>query len=539
MVTEGLDARPREAGIQDSVPMFGNSPRDQHKHRFWLLVAGLAVLIVGWAVLGLISEGTWFAVVSPKAQVGVEAAAALGRLFSALVLLLFPSEERAHRMRWVAAGLVVMAVGSLLFGYVAPLLASDFGPNTSMYGALVVRTLSSALIAIGLYPRQPAPLTRRIGLITLGAFAGLSLAVVVLSHQLPFLIRERTFEELVARRRSLLPVLTPWHFALALVPLGLSVLGALGAIRRFHDERLEGWLVIAMVLAVGSQLHYLFWPTTYSTVLTSSDVLRLAFAAVVAVGAVVELRRIAVERAALLAAEQEQTRRLKELSVLRADFTAMVAHELGNPAASIRGFADVLLTGALDPQQQAEAINVIRSEAGVLTAIIGDMQTAATVERDDFSVQLRPVRLSVLVADAATYGRALPGDHPFTVVGSPDTDVMVLADSFRIRQVLRNLLSNAAKYTPAGRPIELHVSVEGRFAHLEVCDHGDGIAPDEISRIFEKFRRGRDVTGRKIPGVGLGLYLSRRIVQAHGDDLDVRSTVGAGSTFGFELEVVQ
>ncbi len=117
--------------------------------------------------------------------------------------------------------------------------------------------------------------------------------------------------------------------------------------------------------------------------------------------------------------------------------------------------------------------------------------------------------------------------------------MVVCADEYRIGQVLHNLLSNAAKYSPEGAPIELRVRVNAGHACIEVCDHGKGIPPDDLTRIFEKFGRGRDASGQKIPGIGLGLYLSRRIIRAHGGDITVQSTLGVGTVFGFELEIVR
>jgi signal transduction histidine kinase len=113
----------------------------------------------------------------------------------------------------------------------------------------------------------------------------------------------------------------------------------------------------------------------------------------------------------------------------------------------------------------------------------------------------------------------------------------VLADPERIGQVLRNLLSNAAKYSPKGTPIELRViGKEGRV-RVEIADQGRGIHPDDVPRIFEKFGRGNDREKHKTPGVGLGLYLSQRIVRRHGSELTVQTRVGEGSVFGFELRV--
>jgi signal transduction histidine kinase len=242
------------------------------------------------------------------------------------------------------------------------------------------------------------------------------------------------------------------------------------------------------------------------------------------------------ERDALLEAEQEHARRLAELAVLKADFTAMVVHEFGNPLAAIRGLADMLATGRLAPDQQAGAIAMLQSEVKLLTILLADMRVAASIERDDFTIQPRDVPLGMLAADATMFAQSLPGAHPFTT-NLPE-DVVVHADPYRIGQVLRNLLGNAAKYTPEGTPIELRATLSADRVQIAVVDYGPGIAPDDLERIFEKFGRGRDQGGRKVPGVGLGLYLSRRIIQAHGTELEVESTVGRGSVFAFELERV-
>jgi signal transduction histidine kinase len=105
---------------------------------------------------------------------------------------------------------------------------------------------------------------------------------------------------------------------------------------------------------------------------------------------------------------------------------------------------------------------------------------------------------------------------------------------------LRNLLSNAAKYSPEGAPIEIRSSsgaTPGRV-RIEVADRGRGVHPDDLDVIFEKFGRGRDRSGREAYGVGLGLYLSRRILQAHGSELTLDPATKEGSVFFFELEAV-
>jgi signal transduction histidine kinase len=212
----------------------------------------------------------------------------------------------------------------------------------------------------------------------------------------------------------------------------------------------------------------------------------------------------------------------------------MVAHELGNPLAAIRFATEMLSTGELTPEAEAETLQSIRRQSEVLTRLVSDVSLAASVEQDDFKVLPRLVPLSGLILEAATYGNSLEGNHP---IAAPCATVqMVWADPERIGQVLRNLMSNAAKYSPPGTPIELRVSRRNAFVHIEVIDRGYGIHPDDMVRVFDKFGRGRDQAGKKVEGIGLGLYLSRRIAQAHDTDLTVTSTLGQGSTFGFDLE---
>jgi PAS domain S-box-containing protein len=245
-------------------------------------------------------------------------------------------------------------------------------------------------------------------------------------------------------------------------------------------------------------------------------------------------KRAEAERMALLVAEQERSERLRELATLKSDFMAMIAHELNSPLAAIRWSAAMLATGDIDADDQTQVIRAIQTETSLLTSLVADVRTVATMEHDDFVIQSRRVPVSMLLENAAAFVRSLPGAHPFRMVNTTDTTVW--ADPDRIAQVLRNLLSNAAKYSPDGTPIELRVVLHGGHIRIEVTDYGPGIHPDDMARIFEKFGRGRALFGKKIAGVGLGLYLSRHIVQAHGSELTVHSTLGVGSTFAFELK---
>ena len=519
------------------VPRVDRRRRRREKDRItWILVAGAGLLIAVWTVGIFLVPSVRFTMPSPRAQAGVESASTLASLFGALVLFLFPGDRGGLRRRWVASGLVVLGIGGLVFGDGLPMLSVAPDLNTSTYVSFAVRTLAGALFAVGLILESPPALSRRSVLFTVGLLSAIGAVTAGMADHLPRLMDITSLSESAGRSDLILHSITGWHWTLSTIPLALAVMAVVGAGGRFRGHALPGWLVVAMVLLAGSQLHNMFWPSAYNSVVSTGDLLSLAFAAVVVVGGVLELRRIAAERAALLTAEQEQSRRLEELAVLKAQFTAMLAHELGSPVAAIRGFADMLATHEMRPDEQALVVNAIRNEADLLTSIIANVQSAATLEQEDFDIRARPVALRMLLADTATFAKTLPGEHP--LIMRVATHEKVWVDPERISQVLHNLLNNSAKYSLPGTPIEVRTSRSGDRVRIQTVDHGFGIHPGDLTRIFEKFGRGRDQFGRKVSGVGLGLYVSRRIVQAHGSDLTVNSTPGAGSTFEFELEAV-
>jgi signal transduction histidine kinase len=511
-----------------------------------LLAAALACLIVLWAAMNLLSGGEGFAVlVSDKVVGGEEAASALARLFGALVLGLFLADAVGWRARWVAGGLVVLGLGHLIFGYLEPLIQEDPPElNESLYEGFVTQTLACALFMIGLFPKRPPrllvwaatviPTALVIGYVVLFEF-------LHAEEWMPPLSRVAD-PEITMELGSPLGWLTLWHWVLSTLPLGLAAAAVVGAFWQRRRGLLRGWLLIAVVLLAGSVLHDYVWPSAYGGgLLTTADALSLVFAVVVAVGGISELRRVASERAMLLATERQRAQRLNELNTLRADFSAMIAHELETPIAAVRKLNEMLSVEGEDPGVRAYATAATEGELDALTNLVRDVRAVAAVEREDFEIEARRLPLEKLLTDAETYANTLPGDHPVKQMRRGDLRAgeRVLADPERIGQVLRNLLSNAAKYSPEGTPIELRViGMQGRV-RMEVADHGQGIHPDDVPRIFEKFGRGRERENHKIPGAGLGLYLSQRIVRSHGSELTVQTRLGKGSVFGFDLEMVR
>ncbi len=247
-------------------------------------------------------------------------------------------------------------------------------------------------------------------------------------------------------------------------------------------------------------------------------------------------RHLDLERATMLASEREYTRQLRDLTGMRADLSAMVAHELRSPIAALRMMTSMLATRELAPDQEAETLAAVQQQIDQLDRLVTDVVTAAAAERDEFSVEPYPVPLAVLVSGAAAFAGASLSQNPVSMMAPPE--VRVWCDPERISQVLSNLLDNCAKHTPAGTPVELRTRVVGSRVLIEVADQGPGIAPADLALVFEKFGRGRETARLKTPGAGLGLYLSRRIVNAHDSELTVDSAPDRGTTFSFELKVV-
>ena len=496
----------------------------------WVAVS-VGAVVVAWAVASVLFPAARLVTPAPRPQVAVAATTACAALFAALVLALFP-KAAAGRLRWVSAGLAVLAAGGLGFGNLWPMLVPSPAANASMYAALAVWGLAGTLLAVGLLPKEAPPFTVRTGLLL--AIGGVALAVTVLfADSLPRLFDGGDpWREAVLGTGVPLAGLTAWYWIVSPIPLLLAVIATVGVVRRCGDEAWRGWLAAALTLLAGAQLHNALWPSAYSAVLTSSSVLFLAFAAVVAVGGVIELHRFAAERTALLAAAQEHAAALSEIESMRSDFTQMVAHELGSPIAAIHAWLAVLEVDELRSEIDLRVFDALREEADRLQRLIADVRAIATVEHADFAVRRRSVSITDLLAAASSLNRSLPGSHPMLTAFVAHENV--LADPDRIGQVLRNLLGNAAKYAGPGSPIELRTKRHGNRIRIEIVDHGSGIAPGDEARIFEKYGRG---TNQRAAGTGLGLYLSRRIVEAHGSELTLTPTPGGGATFAFELEL--
>jgi signal transduction histidine kinase len=211
-------------------------------------------------------------------------------------------------------------------------------------------------------------------------------------------------------------------------------------------------------------------------------------------------------------------------------FLDTIAHEVRVPLAVAKSAATAVttLTGLGDAERD-ELLDIVMRNTDLALLLLDRMRIAKDIELDQVRLQTRPLDLAALVAETVSdLQLAALGDHPVDVVGS--TSVAVEADSTALREILLNLLLNAAKYSPRDAPIEVAVS-QGDPISVEVTDRGDGVSDTELEHIFGKYVQ-------KMPGgggVGLGLYISRGLARAHGGDLVASAGRAVGSRFVLTL----
>jgi two-component system sensor histidine kinase KdpD len=246
---------------------------------------------------------------------------------------------------------------------------------------------------------------------------------------------------------------------------------------------------------------------------------------------------VAVENTRL-AAELRRLEARHEVQRMRSELISAVSHELRTPLGFIKSYATTLLRedAPIEPATRQHFLEIIDEETDKLDHMIDELLDASRLQAGRLPIDPRPISLGGLVARAVDRARPTLEDsgHPVTL-RVPDGDVPMLADPLRIEQVLDNLLENAGRYSEAGSPVEVRLLAEDASALLSVTTRGDGIPAGELEQIFEPFYRGRNATHRGIRGAGLGLAISRGIVEAHGGRIWAESGHDDGNAFLLRL----
>ncbi|MSQ47329.1 MAG: response regulator [Deltaproteobacteria bacterium] len=228
----------------------------------------------------------------------------------------------------------------------------------------------------------------------------------------------------------------------------------------------------------------------------------------------------------------------KEVERLKDELVSTVSHELRTPLTSMRGFAELLLQRDFPPEQQRKFLSIIIRESVRLARVIDNFLDLQRIASGHQMFQIDPVEILPLVRESVVLFTDNDRQHSLRLV-LPEIPLTVLADADRIRQVLMNLLSNAIKYSPAGGEVTVGARQEESEVVFWVADHGIGIPPEWIPKLFQRFSRLDNPLTRHISGTGLGLALVKEIVDAHHGRVWVESEVGTGSTFFFSLPVAE
>lgn len=229
---------------------------------------------------------------------------------------------------------------------------------------------------------------------------------------------------------------------------------------------------------------------------------------------------------------------LKEAEHLKDEFISIAAHELRTPMAVLKGFSRMLIlqtdrgNGAALDDWQREAIEDIDQATTRLAELTDDLLDVTRLQGGRLALQLEPADLVALVRRVVARLQVTTDRHPITITGGEEP-IIVTVDQPRIEQVFTNIINNAIKYSPEGGPIDITMRVfqQARIAQISVRDHGIGIPRDQQSRIFGRFMRADNAQAYGIRGTGLGLYLSRELVERHNGRTWFESIEGDGTIF--------
>jgi two-component system phosphate regulon sensor histidine kinase PhoR len=224
---------------------------------------------------------------------------------------------------------------------------------------------------------------------------------------------------------------------------------------------------------------------------------------------------------------------------LKSQFFALVSHELRTPLTSIVGYAEMVdeIEGSHLSPEGRQYMGIIRRSAEKLDRLVQDLLLVAQVEAGTFAVELGPVDLVPVVQDCVESSRPAAEEAGIRLSHDAEEVPTLMADPSRLGQVIDNLVSNAIKFTDGDGAVAVRVRNEGDRCAIEVSDSGLGIGPDELEHLFDRFYRAQEARKGHYSGAGLGLSISKAIIDAHDGEIRVTSEPGRGSTFRVLLPV--
>jgi PAS domain S-box-containing protein len=244
------------------------------------------------------------------------------------------------------------------------------------------------------------------------------------------------------------------------------------------------------------------------------------------------------DREALLTHSQEQNERLRKLDRMKDEFIALVSHELRTPLTSICGYLELLLDDHLLaelPEAQLSWLEVIDRNAERLLRLVEDLLITAQADAGNLALEIGELDIAAIISQAVQASTPVATARGIALNSSTEPLPVADGDRLRIGQVIDNLVSNALKFTPAGGTIDVRAYSHRSAVRIAVTDTGMGIAESEQAQLFDRFFRTARAQDEAIPGVGLGLSISKAIVEAHDGRLSVSSVEGVGTTFFVDL----
>lgn len=230
---------------------------------------------------------------------------------------------------------------------------------------------------------------------------------------------------------------------------------------------------------------------------------------------------------------------IRNVERMKTAFVSTVSHELRTPLTSIKGFISTLLMdeeGYYDRDTQREFYTIIDTECDRLTRLISDLLNVSRIEAGRaLELNLKPVNLPNLIEKVVTVQKSYTNKHTFKI--ELDDLPEITADEDKVDQILTNLTNNAIKYSPKGGQITITGTSKDGMVTISVADQGMGIPKDHLPKVFERFHRVDNRDTREVGGTGIGLYLVKHLVEAHGGKIWVESELGKGSTFTFTLPI--
>jgi len=225
----------------------------------------------------------------------------------------------------------------------------------------------------------------------------------------------------------------------------------------------------------------------------------------------------------------------KEDEIRKNDFIAMASHELRNPLTTLQGYIQLLGSRTKNSNDDflITSLEKVSLQVKKMSALVNSFLNTSSFEAGKIYLNPEAFDIIELLEETMEDARLIVLKHQIKLI--PHTGCLVTADRDKIGQVINNLVTNAAKYSPDGTDIEISLKISKKMLTLFVKDHGDGIKEKDQKKLFERYYRADNLQTRKVSGFGLGLYLSAEIVKLHKGKIWVESEMGQGATFSFSL----